>query len=96
LAFVIDAAGGKGTTGELILEETSNNNTNSSNKNISNNLLDVALPTIDVDTAADDDVDGQQHNQQQRVLLHDRISVFLGSKNDIDDLLSYGDVRQIV
>jgi len=28
--------------------------------------------------------------------LHDRVCVFLGSTNDIDDLLSYGDVRQVV
>jgi fructose-1,6-bisphosphatase I len=54
LAFLVNAAGGKGSDGTM-------------------DLLDI--PPVG---------------------LHDRVCVFLGSKCDINDLLSYGDVRQVV
>jgi len=99
LAFVIKAAGGYGCDGSRSSRartrtRSNSSNSNSDNSNISDSDSDGTNRTSTSTTTTTSDCNNLLDIVP--VGLHDRVCVFLGSTDDIDDLLSYGDVRQVV
>ena len=98
LAFVINAAGGYGCDGSTRSSRRSSSSSSSGRDTSkrSDSDSDGTQSTSTTTTTTTTNNDCNNLLDIVPVGLHDRVCVFLGSTNDIDDLLSYGDVRQVV